>query len=261
MGQGLILEDALTVNGKTMGENCAAARIEDADVIRTFDQPLLQDAGFVVFTGNLFDSAIMKKSVISPEFRERYLSEPGDLNAFEGKAVVFDGPEEYHARIDDPELGIDDRTILVIRGVGPIGYPGSAEVVNMRAPSYLIRAGVHSLPCMGDGRQSGTSGSPSILNASPEAAAGGGLSLLKTGDRIRIDLNTSRADVLISDAEMETRRQALAAAGGYAYPASQTPWQEMQRAVQGQMGTGMVLEPAVKYQRIAQTMGIPRDSH
>jgi dihydroxy-acid dehydratase len=261
MGQGLIIEDALTVNGKTIGENCRDARIEDADVIRTFDQPLLQDAGFVVFTGNLFDSAIMKKSVISPEFRERYLSEPGDLNAFEGKAVVFDGPEEYHARIDDPELGIDDRTILVIRGVGPIGYPGSAEVVNMRAPSYLIRAGVHSLPCMGDGRQSGTSGSPSILNASPEAAAGGGLSLLKTGDRIRIDLNTSRADVLISDAEMETRRQALAAAGGYAYPASQTPWQEMQRAVQGQMGTGMVLEPAVKYQRIAQTMGIPRDSH
>jgi dihydroxy-acid dehydratase len=261
MGQGLILEDALTVNGKTMGENCAAARIEDADVIRTFDQPLLKDAGFVVFTGNLFDSAIMKKSVISPEFRERYLSDPTDLDAFEGKAVVFDGPEEYHARIDDPELGIDDRTILVIRGVGPIGYPGSAEVVNMRAPSYLIRAGVHSLPCMGDGRQSGTSGSPSILNASPEAAAGGGLSLLKTGDRIRIDLNTSRADVLLSAEELESRRQALAAAGGYAYPASQTPWQEMQRAVQGQMGTGMVLEPAVKYQRIAQTMGIPRDSH
>jgi dihydroxy-acid dehydratase len=199
--------------------------------------------------------------VISPEFRARYLSNPDDPDAYEGKAVVFDGPEEYHARIDDPELAIDDRTILVIRGVGPIGYPGSAEVVNMRAPAYLIRAGVHALPCIGDGRQSGTSGSPSILNASPEAAADGGLALLKTGDRIRIDLNTARADVLLSEDELDARREALAMAGGYAYPASQTPWQEMQRAVVGQMGSGMVLEPAVKYQRIAQTKGLPRDSH
>jgi dihydroxy-acid dehydratase len=261
MQQGLIAEDAMTVNGKTIGENCKNAVIEDEEVIRPFERPLLKDAGFVVLTGNLFDAAVMKTSVISKEFRDRYLSDPKDPDAFEGKAVVFDGPEQYHNSIDDPELGIDERTIMVIRGVGPIGYPGSAEVVNMRPPAYLIRAGVHALPCIGDGRQSGTSGSPSILNASPEAAAGGGLALLKTGDRVRIDLKTSRADVLISDEELETRRKALAAEGGYQFPASQTPWQEMQRAVVGQMSTGMVLEPAVKYQRIAQTKGLPRDSH
>jgi dihydroxy-acid dehydratase len=261
MQQGAIAEDAMTVNGKTIGENCKNAVIEDEEVIRPFERPLVKDAGFVVLTGNLFDAAIMKTSVISKEFRDRYLSDPKDPDAFEGKAVVFDGPEQYHNSIDDPELGIDDRTILVIRGVGPVGYPGSAEVVNMRPPAYLIRAGVHALPCIGDGRQSGTSGSPSILNASPEAAAGGGLALLKTGDRVRIDLKTSRADVLISDEELETRRKALAAEGGYQFPASQTPWQEMQRGVVGQMSTGMVLEPAVKYQRIAQTKGLPRDSH
>lgn len=261
MGQGLIAEDALTVNGATIGDNCRAATIADQEVIRPFARPLLKNAGFVVFSGNLFDSAIMKTSVISPEFRERYLSNPEDPDAYVGRAVVFDGPEQYHAQIDDPELAIDDRTILVIRGVGPIGYPGSAEVVNMRAPAYLIRAGVHALPCIGDGRQSGTSGSPSILNASPEAAAGGGLALLKTGDSIRIDLNTARADVLLDQDEWIARREALVAAGGYAYPASQTPWQEMQRAVVGQLGSGMVLEPAVKYQRVAQTKGLPRDSH
>jgi dihydroxy-acid dehydratase len=261
MKQGIIAEGAMTVNGKTIGENCKDTVIEDEEVIRPFERPLVKDAGFVVLTGNLFDAAIMKTSVISKEFRERYLSDPNDPEAFEGKAIVFDGPEQYHTSIDDPKLGIDERTIMVIRGVGPIGYPGSAEVVNMRPPAYLIRAGVHALPCIGDGRQSGTSGSPSILNASPEAAAGGGLALLKTGDRIRIDLKTSRADILISDEELEARRKALEAEGGYQYPASQTPWQEMQRAVVGQMSTGMVLEPAVKYQRIAQTEGLPRDSH
>jgi dihydroxy-acid dehydratase len=261
MRRGVIAEGALTVNGKSIGENCKAAKIEDEAVIRPIDRPLVENAGFVVLSGNLFESAIMKTSVISKEFRDRYLSDPKDPEAFEGKVVVFDGPEQYHASIDDPELGIDDRTILVIRGVGPIGYPGSAEVVNMRPPAYLIRAGVHALPCIGDGRQSGTSGSPSILNASPEAAAGGALALLESGDRIRIDLKRSRADVLLSDEELERRRKALEAQGGYAYPASQTPWQEMQRAVVGQMGTGMVLEPAVKYQRVAQTKGVARDNH
>jgi dihydroxy-acid dehydratase len=261
MGQGLIHNDAMTANGKTIGENCAKATIEDEKVIRPFDQPILKDAGFVVLSGNLFDSAIMKTSVISDEFRERYLSTPGDLDAFEGPVVVFDGPEEYHAKIDDPAVGITVETLLVMRGAGPIGYPGAAEVVNMRAPAYLLREGVHALPCLGDGRQSGTSGSPSILNASPEAAAGGGLALLKTGDRVRIDLRLGTANVLVSEAEVAARREALAAAGGYSYPASQTPWQEMQRAVVGQLETGAILEGAEKYQRIAQTRGLPRDSH
>jgi dihydroxy-acid dehydratase len=261
MSRGLIAEDALACNGKTIGENCRDARIENEDVIRPIDRPLAENAGFIVLSGNLFEAAVMKTSVISQEFRERYLSNPDDPDAFEGPVVVFDGPEQYHASIDNPELGVDERTILVIRGVGPIGYPGSAEVVNMRPPAYLIRAGVHALPCIGDGRQSGTSGSPSILNASPEAAVGGGLALLRTGDRIRIDLKRSRADVLLSEEDLKARREALEAQGGYPYPASQTPWQEMQRAVQGQMATGMVLEPALKYQRVAQSKGLPRDSH
>ncbi|HET9510215.1 MAG TPA: IlvD/Edd family dehydratase [Sphingomonas sp.] len=261
MGQGLIHEDALTVNGRSMGDNCRGARIEDEKVIRPFDQPLKRDAGFIVLTGNLFDSAVMKTSVISEEFRARYLSNPDMPNAFEGPAVVFDGPEDYHHRIDDPATGITPETLLFMRGAGPIGYPGAAEVVNMRPPAYLITEGVHSLPCIGDGRQSGTSGSPSILNASPEAAAMGGLALLKTGDRVRIDLNAGTADVLVSDAELAERRRALTEAGGYRYPASQTPWQEIQRAVVGQMGTGAILEGAEKYQRIAQTMGLPRDNH
>ena len=188
IGQGLIDESALTVNGRTIGDNCRDATIEDDRVIRRFDEPILPAAGLSVLRGNLFDSAIMKTSVISPEFRDRYLCDPADPDAFEGPVVVFDGPEDYHARIDDPALGIDDRTLLIMRGAGPIGYPGAAEVVNMRPPVNLIKAGVHALPCIGDGRQSGTSGSPSILNASPEAAAGGGLALLRTGDRVRIDL-------------------------------------------------------------------------
>ncbi|MEG3085212.1 IlvD/Edd family dehydratase [Sphingomonas sp. PB2P12] len=261
MKQGLIHEDAMTANGKTMGDNCRDATIEDERVIRPFATPLLQDAGFIVLRGNLFDSAIMKTSVISPEFRARYLSNPDDPEAFEGPAVVFDGPEDYHARIDDPAVGITTDTLLFMRGAGPIGYPGAAEVVNMRPPAYLIREGVHALPCIGDGRQSGTSGSPSILNASPEAAAMGGLALIRTGDRVRIDLAKGTADVLISAEELAERRRTLTAAGGYAYPGSQTPWQEIQRATVGQMQTGAILEGAEKYQRIAQTMGLPRDNH
>jgi dihydroxy-acid dehydratase len=261
MGQGLIAENAITVNGHTIGDNCRDVVIADENVIRPFDKPLKEKAGFRVLRGNLFSSAIMKLSVISPEFRARYLSNPDDPEAFEGRAVVFDGPEDYHARIDDPALAIDAATILFMRGAGPVGYPGAAEVVNMRAPAYLIREGITSLPCVGDGRQSGTSGSPSILNASPEAAVGGGLALLKTDDRVRIDLKRGTADILVSDAVMAERRRALDAAGGYAYPAHQTPWQEIQRGVVGQLETGAVLEPAVHYQRIAQTKGTPRDNH
>jgi len=253
--------DALTVNGKTMGENVRKAKITDTDVIKPYKQPMLQKAGFKVLSGNLFDSAIMKTSVISPEFRERYLANPKDPDAFEGRAVVFDGPEDYHHRIDDPSLKIDEHTMLFIRGTGPIGYPGSCEVVNMQPPAALIKRGVTSLPCIGDGRQSGTSGSPSILNASPEAAAGGGLALLKTGDRVRIDLRKGTADILISKAEFAERRAALEKRGGYKYPASQTPWQEIQRGMVDQLSDGMVLKPAVKYQRVAETMGIPRDNH
>jgi xylonate dehydratase len=258
---GRIHPDALTVNGKTMGENVVNAVATDPDVILPYDKPLKPAAGFKVLSGNLFDSAIMKTSVISDEFRKRYLSDPKDPNAFEGRAVVFDGPEDYHHRIDDPALEIDERTLLFIRGAGPIGYPGSAEVVNMQPPAALIKKGITSLPCIGDGRQSGTSGSPSILNASPEAAAGGGLALLKTGDRVRIDLNNGTADILISADALGERRAALAKQGGYPYPKSQTPWQEIQRGMVEQLADGMVLAPAVKYQRVAQTDGVPRDNH
>jgi dihydroxy-acid dehydratase len=211
--------------------------------------------------GNLFDSAIMKTSGISEEFRKRYLENPKDPNAFEGRAIVFDGPEDYHKRIDDPALKIDASCILFMRGAGPTGYPGAAEVVNMRPPSYLIKKGVSALACIGDGRQSGTSGSPSILNASPEAATGGGLAILKTGDRVRIDLNKRSADILISKEEYDARRAALQGHGGYEYPAHQTPWQEIQRGIVDELSNGMVLKPAVKYQKIAATKGIPRDNH
>jgi dihydroxy-acid dehydratase len=255
-----IHDDALTINGRTMGENIAAAAIADGDVIHNYDRPMVKDAGFKVLSGNLFDSAIMKMSVIGEEFRQRYLSDPKDPNAFEGRAAVFEGPEDYHARIEDPALGIDERTILVIRGVGPIGYPGSAEVVNMQPPAALIKKGITSLPCIGDGRQSGTSASPSILNASPEAAAGGGLALLKTGDRIRVDLNKGTADIMIPAAELAARRDALQKQGGFHFPASQTPWQEIQRQMVEQLADGMVLSPAVKFQRVAQK-SIPRDNH
>jgi len=260
MCHGLIHVDALTVNGKTIGENCRDTVTEDPEVIRTFGNPLVQEAGFVVLTGNLFDSAIMKTSVIDDDFRRRHLSDPDHLNVFEGSAVVFDGPEDYHDRIDDPSLEIDVGSILFIRGSGPLGYPGSAEVVNMQPPAALIKRGVHSLPCVGDGRQSGTSGSPSILNASPEAAAGGGLALLRTGDRVRIDLNAGTADMLVSDEQLAERRATLRATP-FPVPESQTPWQEIQRSMVGQLSDGMVLEPAVTYQRVAQTKGIPRHSH
>ncbi|MGA1599212.1 MAG: IlvD/Edd family dehydratase [bacterium] len=261
MRHGRIHEDAITANGKSMGENCRDRESLDADVIRTYETALKPAAGFKVMRGNIFDAAIMKTSVISDEFRKKYLSNPEDPNAFEGRAVVFDGPEDYHHRIDDPSLGIDENCVLFMRGTGPIGYPGAAEVVNMRAPSYLLKQGVHELPCIGDGRQSGTSGSPSILNASPEAAANGGLALLQSGDRVRIDLNTGEANMLVDEAELAQRRQALDAAGGYSYPESQTPWQEIQRSCVDQLSEGMVLKPAVQYQKIAQTRGLPRDNH
>jgi dihydroxy-acid dehydratase len=261
MKQGLIHEDAPTVNGKSIGENCANRPIEDDKVIRTFDNPMKSESGFLVLRGNLFDNAIMKTSVISQEFRERYLSNPEHPGMFEGKAVVFDGPEDYHHRIDDPSLDIDENTLLFMRGAGPIGYPGAAEVVNMRPPSYLIKKGISSLACIGDGRQSGTSGSPSILNASPEAAAGGNLAILRTGDQVRIDLNKGVADILISDEEIASRRLDLNAEGGYKFPKHQTPWQEIQRGLVGQLGDGAILRGADKYQRIAQSEGVPRDNH
>jgi dihydroxy-acid dehydratase len=257
---GRIHPHALTINGKTIGENVKQVKSTDADVILPYDQPLKRHAGFKVLSGNLFDSAIMKISVISEEFRERYLSNPDDPNAFEGRAVVFDGPEDYHRRIDDPSLQIDQHTMLFIRGVGPIGYPGSAEVVNMQPPAALIKRGITSLPCIGDGRQSGTSASPSIVNASPEAAVGGGLAVLETGDRVRIDLNNGTANVLLPDGELALRRAALEKRGGYRYPPSQTPWQEIQRAMVDQLADGMVLKPAVKYHRVAQK-SVPRDNH
>ena len=257
---GRIHGDALTINGKTVAENVARAQVTNTAVVRPYKQPLKLQAGFKVLHGNLFDSAIMKTSVISDDFRRRYLSDPKDPNAFEGRAVVFDGPEDYHRRIDDPALVIDERTILFMRGAGPIGYPGSAEVVNMQPPAALIKRGITELPCIGDGRQSGTSGSPSILNASPEAAIGGGLALLKTGDRVRIDLNKGTADMLVAPAELTERTTALKKNGGYHYPPSQTPWQEIQRAMLDQLGGGMVLEPAVRYQRVAQK-SVPRDNH
>ncbi len=257
---GRIHEDALTVNGKTMGENVKRAKIKNEDVIRPYKKPMKEKAGFKVLHGNLFDSAVMKTSVISEEFRKRYLSNPKDPDAFEGRAVVFEGPEDYHHRIDDPKLKIDENTMLFIRGTGPIGYPGAAEVVNMQPPASLIRKGVLALPCIGDGRQSGTSASPSILNASPEAAAGGGLAILKTGDRVRIDLRKGTADILISRAELAERRARLEKQGGFKYAPSQTPWQEIQRGMVDQLGEGMVLKPAVKYQRVAQK-SLPRDNH
>ncbi|MGB8283142.1 MAG: IlvD/Edd family dehydratase [Pseudolabrys sp.] len=252
--------DAPTINGKTMGENVRRAQGTDADVIKPYNAPMKKQAGFKILKGNLFDSAIMKTSVISDEFRKRYLSNPKDKNAFEGRAVVFEGPEDYHHRIDDPSLKIDENTLLFMRGAGPIGYPGSAEVVNMQPPAALIKNGITSLPCIGDGRQSGTSGSPSILNASPEAAANGGIAVLKTGDRVRIDLGKGTANILISKAELSRRKAALLKNGGYRYPASQTPWQEIQRGIVDQLAQGMVLKPAVKYQRVAQK-SIPRDNH
>ncbi|WP_439575792.1 IlvD/Edd family dehydratase [Phreatobacter sp.] len=258
---GRIHGDVLTVTGRTVAENVGNARISDEDVIRPLEKPLVKDAGFIVLSGNLFDSAIMKTCVISQEFRKRYLSNPKDPDAFEGRAIVFEGTEDYHHRIDDPGLKIDDSCILFIRGAGPLGYPGSAEVVNMQPPAALLKKGIRDLPCIGDGRQSGTSGSPSILNASPEAAANGGLAVLRTGDRVRIDLKKRAANILISDEDYAARMAELKANGGFKMPRSQTPWQEIQRSMVSQLSDGMVLKPAVKYQKIAQKRGVPRDNH
>ncbi len=252
---------AITANGASMGSNCETAKIKNDKVIKTVDSPLKTDAGFINLKGNLFDSAIMKTSVISSEFSGRYLSNPDDPNAFEGTAFVFDGPEDFHHKIDDESLKMDAHSILVMRGAGPKGYPGGAEVVNMRPPAYLIKQGVSELPCIGDGRQSGTSGSPAILNASPEAADGGGLALLRSGDRLRIDMNNFTADILISDEEMEARKKELQEAGGYPSPESQSPWQQYFREMVMPFSEGMVLRDAPNYRSIARTKGIPRDNH
>jgi xylonate dehydratase len=247
----------MTVTGKTMAENVKDAKPADGEVIKTYSKPMLGKAGFAVLSGNLFDSAIMKTSVITAEFRKKYLEKRGDKNAFEGTAIVFEGPEDYHHRINDPKLPIDENAILFIRNCGPVGYPGAAEVVNMQPPDRLIKGGVVLLPCIGDGRQSGTSASPSILNASPEAAVGGGLALLKTGDKVRIDIGKRTANILISKAELARRK----AAWKPKITPSQTPWQELQRKFVGQLASGACLDFAVDFQRVAQTKGVPRHSH
>jgi len=250
---------ALTVNGASMGDNCSDRRSENQDVIKPVSAPIKAQAGFINLSGNLFDSAIMKTSVISDNFRQSYLSNPEDPDAFEGRAIVFDGPEEFHHRIDDPAENIDETCILFMRGTGPIGYPGGAEVVNMRPPAYLLKKGVEALPCIGDGRQSGTSGSPSILNASPEAAAGGGLALLKTGDRVRIDLKKCSADMLVPLDELAERARAFEAEG-YPYPENHSPWQELFREKVGRFDEGMILKDADNYRDIARKY-VPRDNH
>jgi dihydroxy-acid dehydratase len=249
--------DVMTVSGKTMAQNIRKAPAADGEVIKSYDKPMLGHAGFAVLSGNLFDSAIMKTSVISDEFRKKYLEKKGDKDAFEGTAIVFEGPEDYHHRINDPKLPIDENSILFIRNTGPIGYPGAAEVVNMLPPDRLVKGGVLLLPCVGDGRQSGTSASPSILNASPEAAVGGGLALLKTGDKVRVDIGKRTANILISAAELEKRRKAWKPN----IKESQTPWQELQRKFIGQLSSGACLDFAVNYQDIARTKGVPRHSH
>lgn len=254
---GLVHRDCRTVSGGTIGEIADRSATSDRDVIRSTEEPLKHGAGFIVLSGNFFDSAIMKMSVVGEAFRQTYLSEPGSENAFEARAIVFDGPEDYHARINDPALEIDQHCILVIRGAGTVGYPGSAEVVNMAPPVSLVREGITSLPTMGDGRQSGTSASPSILNMSPEAAVGGGLALLRTGDRIRVDLNSRKVDVLVDDAELARRRDTAE----FKIPPAQTPWQELYRQTVGQLSTGGCLEPATLYLKVIETRGNPRHSH
>ncbi|WP_414886713.1 IlvD/Edd family dehydratase [Sphingomonas sp. Leaf25] len=244
-----------TVTGRTLGENVAHRPVTDREVIRPYDQPLKEQAGFLVLSGNLFDVAIMKTSVIGPDFRERYLSRPGHEGCFEGRAIVFDGSDDYHHRIDDPALDIDENCILVIRGAGVIGWPGSAEVTNMQPPAALLQRGIQSLPTIGDGRQSGTSDSPSILNASPESAVGGGLAWLRTGDTIRIDLNHGRCDMLVEADEIERRK----ADGIPPVPPSQTPWEEIYREKVGQLGEGGVFDLALNYRRTSETT--PRHNH
>lgn len=253
--------DALSCNGKTVAENVKGQFTTMREVIRPFDDPLMPDAGFVHLTGTLFDSAIMKISGIGADFRTKYLSNPQDLNAFEGKAVVFDGPEDYKKRIDDPSTPIDENTILVMRGCGPVGFPGAAEVVNMRPPGRLIKAGTTSLPCIGDGRQSGTSSSPSILNASPEAAVGGNLAILRNGDKLRVDLNARRVDILLPREELQARRGEFERDGGYKMPASETPWQDLYRRETGQLDQGMVMNKALAYQKVLSIAPTPRHNH
>ncbi|MDQ5817729.1 MAG: dihydroxy-acid dehydratase family protein [Actinomycetota bacterium] len=248
--------EVLTVTGKTLAENVAGCESKDREMIPPYDAPLQERAGSLVLSGNLFDFAIIKTSVISEEFRERYLREPGNEGVFEGRAVVFDGSDDYHHRINDPSLEIDERTILVIRGAGPLGWPGSAEVVNMQPPDALLKRGINTLPTIGDGRQSGTSDSPSILHAAPESAAGGGLAWLRTGDTIRIDLNAGRCDMLVPDEEIERRKRED---GIPDVPESRTPWQELYRASVGQLDGGGVLEAALKYRGVASKT--PRHNH
>lgn len=261
LDQGKLHTDALTCNGSAVQENVAGKHSWDRQTIKAYSAPMKKEAGFLHMTGNLFDSAIMKTSVVSDDFRKDFLEDPSDPNAFECKTAVFDGREDFIKRIDDPKTPIDRRTILVMRGAGPLGYPGAAEVVNMHAPGHVLKQGVHSLPCIGDGRQSGTSGSPSILNASPEAAAGGNLALLQDGDRLRVDLNKRRVDLLVAEEELTRRRNDLEAKGGYPVPESQTPWQDIFRRETGQLNEGMVLESAVKYQKVAQRWPAPRHNH
>jgi dihydroxy-acid dehydratase len=246
-----------TVTGKTLAEDLADVPTPDREVIRAYAHPLKEHAGYVVLGGNLFDSAVMKTSVIDPAFRARFLSDPAHPNVFEGKVVVFEGPEDYHDRIEDPALGVDDHTLLVIRNCGPVGYPGGAEVVNMQPPASLLKRGINALPTMGDGRQSGTSGSPSILNVSPEAAVGGGLALLQSGDPVRIDLNTNRVDVLLPESELAQRR------AEWIPPKllNMTPWEEIYRSMVGQQGTGACLETATLYLNIIETRGESRNNH
>ncbi|WP_348814299.1 dihydroxy-acid dehydratase family protein [Halomonas sp. H10-59] len=258
--RGLLHGDVTGVDGRRLADSIAGRETQDEEVIRRFDNPLVEHAGFLNLKGNLFDSALMKTSVISPDFRRRFLENPDDPDAFEGRVVVFDGSEDYHARIDDPELGIDASTILIMRGAGPVGHPGGAEVVNMQPPEALIRQGIESLPCLGDGRQSGTSGSPSILNASPEAATGGPLALVQTGDRLRVDLGRCEVRLLVDDDEITQRRQRLDAQGGYPYPAHQTPWQEIQRTLIEPLDRGMTLRGADAYRDVAR-QSPPRDNH
>ena len=260
LDQGKLHADVLTANGKSVKDNVEGKHSWDRRTIKKYDQPVLQEAGFLHMSGNLFDSAIMKTSVISKAFREAFLEDPADPNAFETKAIVFDGPEDYQARIEKAD--VDERTILVMRGAGPLGYPGAAEVVNMTAPGHLIRKGLkYSLPCIGDGRQSGTSGSPSILNASPEAAENGNLAILHDGDMLRVDLTKRRVDMLISEAEIQKRGEELLANGGYKYVESQTPYQDLFRREVGPLSEGMVFRRAVEFQRVAQKYPSPRDNH
>ena len=247
--------DVMTVTGKKMSENLQGIKIKDEKVITPFKKPMKQKAGFIVLKGNLFDSAIMKTSVISKQFKDKFLSRPGKEGVLEGKVIVFEGSEDYHDRLNDKSLNMDENSILVIRGAGPVGWPGSAEVVNMQPSDELIKQGITELPCIGDGRQSGTSGSPSILNASPESATGGGLAWLRTGDTVVIDLNNYTANMLVSDEEIELRKKD----GVPPYPESQTPWQEIQRNLVGELADGAVLENAVKFQKVRKKL--PRDNH